>query len=511
MLETRWGAYVAIEVEAARRSVRVLRDPTGRIECWKLSLEGLDVIFSHYEDVQWLQPRRSPINWDYVAYHLNNDWLRGDETGLEDISEVLPGEELLYLDGRPSKSRPWRPDKIAAERFATMDEAQRAIRQAAESAVTEWAARYGTIALDLSGGLDSSIVLGLLKRCAKHPNVVGANWVIAHAEGDERAFARAAAELHGVRLIEAEISPENLRFGAPVAHRLMRPSIRSMPLGYDERGAQIAKEIGADAYFTGTAGDHIFYDYLQVNAGSDYLHDRAPLGGAIGTAHQLAQVSKNTIWSVCGAALSDYVGGPKPLHQMFKNRNPFAAHEMSEAELNRFIHPWAHDGLHHTPPAKLQQVLNISELQRHYWRYGRADVSEEVHPLFSQPLVEACLRTPAYWFCAGGIQRGLARRIFSDLLPASIRTRRTKGANTSHWVRVMTQNLPHVRELMLEGHLASRGLLNRARMEEELTPLAMAAAKAQGPLAVCLTTEIWIQQTEANRGRSAPSGTLMAV
>jgi asparagine synthase (glutamine-hydrolysing) len=496
-LETRWGAYVEVAVDAAANKVRILRDPTGRVDCWRLSLPGVDVVFSHRSDIAPLLSARPRLNWDFIAYHLNNDWLRGEETGFADVLELLPGDELHYARAAPTTRRAWRPDRIAADPFPSLAEAERAIRQAAEITIEAWAPRYRTIALDLSGGLDSSIVLGLLRQHARHPDVVGVNWVIGHAEGDERRFAHDAAERHGIRLIEAEITPGKLRFGNQIAGRLMRPSIRSMPLGYDERGTEIARTLDADAFFTGTGGDHIFYDYLQPEAGIDYLRLKAPLSGALRTAHQLAQVSNNTIWNVCSATLGDLVHGPGSLHQMFAKQNPFAVGATTEAELLRFIHPWAKDGWEDVPLAKLRQILNISELQRHYWRYGRAEVAEEVHPLFSQPLLEACLRTPAYWFCSGGIQRGLARRVFADLLPDSIRTRRTKGANTSHWVQVMTQNLPQIRELLLEGRLAARGLLDRPRLEAELTPMAMAAARGHGHLAICATTELWVQHAEA--------------
>lgn len=47
------------------------------------------------------------------------------------------------------------------------------MRSAAERAVDHWATLYRSILLDLSGGLDSAIVLGLLRRHPRHPDVVG--------------------------------------------------------------------------------------------------------------------------------------------------------------------------------------------------------------------------------------------------------------------------------------------------------------------------------------------------
>lgn len=493
MLATTWGAYVSIAADVDRKTVRIARDPTGRIECWRLALPDADVIFSHFSDVQRLHPAMS-LNWDYLIYHLNANWTRGDETGLLGVTEILPGEEITYDQSGSQKRTHWRPHEIAADQHASAAAARSAIRQAAEVSIREWASRYDSIALDLSGGLDSSIVLGLLRSCAHHPQVIGVNYITPHAEGDERRYARDAAEMHAVELVECELSASTIGPAPSFAARLLRPAIRSMPLGYDQAASSIAKRYSIDAFFSGTGGDHIFYDPLRLSAISDYRRDHGFSPGFVTAAHQLAQASKETIWNAFGTAAADWIRGPRTLRELLQRENPFLSAEVREgADYERFAHPWAREGHKSVPPAKLHQILNISELQRHYWRYGRADVAEEVHPLFSQPLMEACLRTPAYWFAPGGVQRGLARQLFADLLPERIRTRRSKGANTSHWVQVMDQHLPRTRELLLDGVLSSRGMLDRRKLEAALTPLGLAANKAFGPIINCLTTEMWIQ------------------
>ncbi len=493
MLEATWGAYIAMFVDRGARRVTVLRDPTGRIECWRLQLNGADLLFSHLDDVRAFASAPVAINWDFIAYHLTLPYLQGDQTGLADVTEVLPGEALVYADGRATKHLAWQPHRIAGEPHRRLEVAREAIRGAAEVSAATWSRVYKTIALDLSGGLDSSIVLGLLRACAQHQRVVGVNYVTAHAEGDERAYARDAAHRHSVDLLERQLRFEALGEADLFAGRALRPTSRMMPLGFDPLHSEILRELEADGYFTGSGGDHLFFDGLTGGCAVDYLYGGGTWRGFLAVAHQLANLSKDTIWNVIGEALPTPRGHNRIAPILHRDTSFLCHTEMTFATLERFIHPWLRDVPATTAPGKLHQIHNLAELYRHYWRYGRADVAEEIHPLISQPLMEACLRTPTYWFGVGGVQRGLARRAFSDLLPASVLYRRGKSANTSHWVEAFVGNLPKVRRLLLDGVLAARGLVDRPRLEAALNPLALSAARQRACLVTCLTTEMWLQ------------------
>jgi asparagine synthase (glutamine-hydrolysing) len=503
-LSDRWGAYVSITVDEIKRTVTVLRDPTGRVECWRISTPRVDVLFSHYSDVYELFEVGIDINWEYIIYHLNNNYLRGKETALTNILEVLPGEKITYHRDGIDEEMSWWPHIIANERYRSPEEAVAEIRSAAETSVGGWADRYASITLDLSGGLDSAIVLGLLRAQAKHGRVIGVNYLTGHPESDERSYAREAARMHGIEVVETQISAADLGGGADFSRRLLRPAIRTMPLGYDEIGAQMAKRLSADAFFTGTGGDHLFFDHLKASAACDYRHHHGVTPDLIHVAHELARVSRDTVWNVLGVVAKDAFAKSPGLRTLLESPNPFiSSRARTEADYDRFVHPWFSAAAEATPPAKLRQIMNLIELQRHYYRYGRADVAEEVHPLFSQPVMEASLRTPAYWFGLGGLQRGLARRAFSDLLPPMIRTRRTKSANSSHWIQVMARNLPRFRELLLDGWLAQKGLVNRAELEQALTPLALSSLKQFVPLVGCITTEMWLQKAKDDLGAVA--------
>jgi len=86
-------------------------------------------------------------------------------------------------------------------------------------------------------------------------------------------------------------------------------------------------------------------------------------------------------------------------------------------------------------------------------------------PLLSQPVVEACLRTPAWMWIAGGRNRSVARAAFADQLPAPILDRRSKGSFAAYSGAVYRRSKQGMRTFLLDGQLRERGLLDVPALE----------------------------------------------
>jgi asparagine synthase (glutamine-hydrolysing) len=104
----------------------------------------------------------------------------------------------------------------------------------------------------------------------------------------------------------------------------------------------------------------------------------------------------------------------------------------------------------------------------YYSSFTRSARPERTMPLVSQPLVELCLRIPSYVFIRSGRDRALARRAFAPDLPGEIIRRYAKGRADEHARDILAANVTFVRELLLDGVLVRRGLLNRASLEQYL-------------------------------------------
>ncbi|MFN3631183.1 MAG: asparagine synthase-related protein, partial [Casimicrobiaceae bacterium] len=130
----------------------------------------------------------------------------------------------------------------------------------------------------------------------------------------------------------------------------------------------------------------------------------------------------------------------------------------------------------------------------YYDPFEQATAPELVHPLFSQPLVELCLRLPTYLLAHGGRGRALARNAFATDLPPQVANRRSKGGMEEHITAVLHANIDFVRGLLLEGELSRRGMLDRPKVEQLLsgrpTTLVCSPSQIHGLIAV----EAWLSR-----------------
>jgi asparagine synthase (glutamine-hydrolysing) len=486
-----WGPFVLVQADRDRRAVSVARDPSGRLECYRMALPGGEVLFSHFDAVRPLLDRPPTVDAGYVGFALLAPGVHGSRTGLSGVSELLPGFARDFRTGDASADFDWwRPQAIAADPHDSAAGAAAAIREAVIQSIERWASPYGAIALDLSGGLDSAVVLAGLRQCGAAPICV--NHVTAAAEGDEFHYAAEAAAFNDLRIERHDVRLGLMASRVSFTNALVRPSTRVLSAPIEGPFVDHLRTLGVEAYFTGQGGDQLFGKGVGGEAICDFRRDRGLNLDLIRVAHGLARLSKTTIWGVLGhlpRRPSD------PARQAGFLQNPFVLAEVqSDPNLLAMAHPWTRLDARVVGPAKLRQILEVLASNRIYARYGRAGAAEEVHPLVSQPVLEACLRTPCYWLSEAGVDRSLIREAFRDAIPQTIRKRRSKGATSSFWLEVIMRDLPLWRERMLDGELCRMGLIDRSRMDAALHPLALAREKAFAALMFCLSTEVWLQQ-----------------
>jgi asparagine synthase (glutamine-hydrolysing) len=488
-----WGGHVTLGEQ--RGQVSIFRDPSGRIPAYWARLGELHVVCSHVEDLAHYRDAPFSIDWDYLLLLLLRNFMPASRTGFREVREVLPGEVLTLGSGGATSRPVWAPSAFWRDPFGTAEEARQALREAAEASVGFWAGRYEDIILDLSGGLDSSAVLGLLAGLSRPPRITCLNAAARHAEGDERRFARIAARAAGAPLIDVDLGrsiPDYAHGRRPALQPRPTPQLRGG--GLHDLGLAAAQEAGAQAYFTGRGGDHLFYAGVPSIAARDALvRTRNPARFAH-VAYDLARATGEPLAGVVRNALLP-PRSARDLAPLLVSSNPFVRPEAAAAlDPEPFAHPWVAEAAEEAPLGKIRQVCFLVELQRHYDRIGRAEVLEEVNPLISQPLLEASLRTPAWMFAPDGVPRGLQREVFRDLLPPEILQRRSKGATTSHAIRILARNLPYLRERLLHGELVRQGLLDRARLESHLTPQALLDGRIRPGLGECVSAQLWLDQ-----------------
>ena len=476
LLERYWGRYVAIVRNTVTDEVWVLRDPSGGFPCWYTSHAGIGIVCSDVEDCRVLEIPPFTVNWSYVTGLVAHAALQVRDTALNEVSEVQAGERLRCSRGSLQRSMEWNPVEIAHNApLESADEAVDLLRATTVGCVQAWAACYDGILHNLSGGLDSSIVLSCLKTAPSRPRITCLNYFTTGPNEDERRYARLMAQRAGVELVERELDPHTVRLEEILKLRSSpRPWFYMYELQHGSFETELAAQYGASGLFSGAGGDSVFYQARADLAVTDYLFSHGFDRGLLHTAMDAARVARKSIWSLLWQAVRSRVFEPEwdPISMAKPLTRTIVSSEVIEvAKRNKgFTHPWLTPQITRgVSPGILWHVMSLSMPPSYYSSFVRSGYLERTLPLLSQPLVELCLRIPTYVLIRSGRDRALARRAFADDLPAEIVRRYAKGRADQHSRNILDANLSFVRELLLDGVLVQKGLLNRANLELYLT------------------------------------------
>ena len=476
LLERYWGRYVAIVRNAVTDEVWVLRDPSGGFPCWYTSHDGLGIVCSDIEDCRGLELASFTVNWSYIAGLVAHAGLQVRDTALNEVSEVQAGERLRFSHGIMQRSMEWDPIAIAHNApLESADEAVALLRGTTLGCVHAWASCYSGILHNLSGGLDSSIVLSCLKTAPSRPRVTCLNYFTTGPNEDERHYARLMAQRAGVELVERELDPRTVRLEEILKLRCSpRPWFYLYELEHGAFEGNLAAQHGANGLFSGAGGDGVFYQARADLAVTDYLYRHGFDRGLLPTAVDAARVSKKSVWSLLWQAARSRILEPEwdPIAMAKPLPRTIVSGEVVElAKRNKTLtHPWLTPATTRgVSPGILWHIMSLSMAPAYYSSFVTSDYPERTLPLLSQPLVELCLRIPTYVLIKSGRDRALARRAFADDLPAEIVRRYAKGRADHHSRNILDGNLDFVRELLLDGLLVQKGFLDRANLEMYLT------------------------------------------
>jgi asparagine synthase (glutamine-hydrolysing) len=494
LIDDFWGRYVAF-LPAPSQSSFVLRDPSGALPCYRLQHHGITIACSWLEGLLEALPDLSAprVSWDALAAHVVLGRLGGGVTALEGVAHVPSGRLTRLADG--SSEELWSAVDIAR---APIDEpaelAADRMRQTVRYCARSWAACHDDILLRLSGGLDSAILLSCLRPDATPARITCLNYHSPGSDSDERPYARAVADHMGMPLIEKECDP------AYPLDEVLNVALTPTPESYVGRmsmaqmDAQTATLLGSNAMFTGGGGDQLFFEHRCTWPAADYLRIRGIDRGFPGAIQDAARLGRVSFWTAAGRAFTASRRGPHGNESAFTPG--LACDELRLDRPEQHVHPGlalAGD----LPAGKFLQVQQLLNPIGYYDPYLRDRAPELVNPLLSQPLIELCLALPTYLLTHGGRGRALARQAFASDLPRQITHRRSKGGMEEHLTAVLRRNLPFVRDLLFEGQLAGRHLLDRTRLETVLSDRPSTLAAHVSEIHGYVAIEAWLHRAAA--------------
>jgi asparagine synthase (glutamine-hydrolysing) len=499
LIENYWGRYVAVLREGANQKVHVIRDPSGGLPCFITSHLRVTFVFSDIEFCLKLGLPKFEVNWKFIASMLPYSSLQIRETGLDRVSELQPGERASFNGRGVEYTLLWRPDEIA-RRGRILDPAQAtaAVRETVKETVHAWASLHRSVTHNLSGGLDSSIVLGCLKSAPTEPRVTCIHYFAPFGNEDERRYARLVAGHMQTELIECELDGADVPLGRLMDIRLApKPWFYIYDLVHSPIEARIQADRAATGAFSGAGGDGLFVQARADLAVVDYFRHHGVRPGALGVALAAARINRASIWRILYEGLRLHWKRPsREVLSAFGGRRsviPPAVYERARADLT-LLPPWIWEAKELTP-GLTWQILCLSIPAQFYESFGGATAIERTPVLMSQPVMEACLRIPTYVWIDGGRDRSIARRAFADMLPAAVIRRTQKGLADRYNRRMLDENVAFLREMLLEGMLVREGLLDPEKIEALLNPDTSGGSfEYNEVLRHHLCTEVWVRR-----------------
>ncbi|HKU16922.1 MAG TPA: asparagine synthase C-terminal domain-containing protein [Steroidobacteraceae bacterium] len=510
LVRNAWGNYVAFIADPATGSTRVLKDPCGSLPCFCTTFRGVTLVFSTIVDCLELGASLFTVNRRFLAQRLYGGEMSHQWDALDEVTQIHRGECVEIAPSRlPSvvaRRFLWTPFDFAGahDLLEDADVAARALRNTLRSCTSTLAACHESALLRLSGGLDSSIVLGCLQAAPRRPRLLAYTQYAPNGPLDPRRWARMAAAHAGCEHVELETTPADVQLRAilemaPAAE----PFSTLMHLATATHEQSLAARHPASAIFTGDGGDCVFGSFCIGEAAVAYLRRRGPRPAVVRLAAESALILRQTTWRALQRTLRMWISGRSLVSIEAMNREArrlVAADVVGECSATPAVHPWL-AGMQHEPwepISKLGMLLGTPDL---YARYSQPSAAgpQLVAPIYSQPLIELALRIPADVLFAGGQDRGLARRAFRGEVAQPILNRVWKDRAGGFHQEIIQRNLDWLREMFLDGVLVREGLLDKASVERALAPSLTKHEVFPGELLRHLDTEVWARQWAPRR------------
>jgi asparagine synthase (glutamine-hydrolysing) len=450
---TLWGDYVAA-FPRADGSTAIFTSPFGQIRIYRAQAEGVHILSNSLECILAAGELHPPIDWGGLRRFIAEPEYRPAETCLDGINRVAPGC-TVELARTVREQHWWTPSDHLGEGCSTEASLGEQLSDVASACVSSWAKLFNKPMIEVSGGLDSSIIAGILSR-------VDSTLITtcpSNMEGDERHFARSLARHIDKPLVEFAVHASEFNVDGPIGPLLPQPGPHIVARHFDRLISNAAQMHGNDVFFNGGGGDNVFCFSTSAAPVADLVVQGAPLRKIASGIRDVRMLTNSTTTAVLANLVRRL--WERPLLNWSQDISFLSEPVMG---YDHSAHPWliaAADA----PPGKRRHIRLLAKAQA----YGEGLVRQQdrplVLPLLSAPIVEACLKVPSWEWIRGGQDRSLARRAFSHLLPRDIRDRRNKAGLSALFSRIFVDNRERIREEMLDGFLVGAGILDRKALD----------------------------------------------
>jgi asparagine synthase (glutamine-hydrolysing) len=416
----------------------------------------------------------------------------------------------------------WHPENISTLMLRSDSEYEEAWRNQVKNAVAKKLRTKDPVFCELSGGLDSTILVLLsdqiLKNAGRNSNeltTVSITFEIS-TTCDESRFIHLAETARGRAGIHVPESTQQPTFGLHDMTFTGAPNAHDFLPGRYQTIARAMKVAGARVLLTGLGGDHLFWSDQD---GSPELADLLmdwQFRALLSRGREWSRVARLPLWQVLlSHALSPVVSIHRFGHwlpaelDLFPWNTKMVREFLLKAARTRGLQVNRQIAL---PSRRVRE--NMIRSFRALLSAGYFDPSQEIyfsHPYSNQELIEFVLALPMNQLVRPGQDRSLMRRATKELLPEPIRTRKSKGSINEAACRVLARE----QEQIGESHaleVCQRGYADPQALASAMRSISLGRMDHSYALLRLMSLERWLRSlrtVEACRSilRNAPSRT----
>ncbi len=398
------------------------------------------------------------------------------------IAKLPPGHLAVYHDDQLEVRRYWNPDFQAEEDRPEEDYAEE-LRELLTSAVEMRLESDVPLGAFLSGGIDSTIIVGLMQKLCKEPvRTFSVGFPV--REYDETRYARQAAERFGTVHHEFQVEPNAVEILPKLVWHYDEPFAdnSAVPTWYL---AQVTRQHVTVA-LSGDGGDELFAGYPRYCAAwLAQACDRLP-------AWLRAGIGARFLATAAGQRASE--GNPPATEALRRGGRSAAAAPLPGMGSNVYRgalgdavqrriscrpsrrRPFGVPGDRGRAEPRRDPVTSFGLIDLGTYLPGdilvKVDIAAMAHSLETRPpfldhrVVELAARMPLRHKFRYGRGKRILLRAFADLLPRDIRRRRKMGFGVpmDHWFRGPLAGL--TREILLDPRTQRRGLFRPEAVRE---------------------------------------------
>jgi len=487
-----WGRYILILTSPD--SINIYRDPQGLETLFYMPIEGgyifassISLLFDHCA-------KKPTIYWPYLLSFVGRSAHSVTAiTPFTEIKEALPGcSTTLQIGSSPIISPFWNPLDYSVSFIDQEELFEEKLYDTILKCTASWIAGVTHLKNELSGGVDSSSLVAIMKK--NDPSCSMSAYNMYHSlvsSSDERGFAQEVADKYRVPLTFFDLKEApffdqistSTRADRPCMGRLGATTLPLMKIQRDEER------------ISGQGGDHLFFAGAPLEVIIDYYHEQG-IKGILTKIQDVASFYRMPYYKALQKTIRLYLDNKKGsllhLNQLDINESWMKEEFKQQIDASIFK-PYFWETLKSVPPGKALHILSIYSATLSIDRGHSSGQKNTLYPLLSQPVVEVALAIPSYKAVSKGYDRYIFRKAMERHLEGQFIWRKSKGESSGALILGLRKNFQRVSSFLLDGHLVALGYIDPNKLNYSLAQVKHGNIQPLWPILNLYVVEQWLE------------------